>query len=523
MNDLVRAVRYVRGLRRTLRTRVGVDEAVRTMTEQWQRRDQRFVELLEAAVWPHPSSPARRLLEHAGYGPADVRELVRQEGLDATLARLVADGVYVSYQEWRGLEPARRGSATFDFEPALFSNPTVKADMTVQSSGTRSDRVVTGATFADRPQNALTKIVDRLLFDVNDVPTAVWMPSFPGFAGFNNNLSLVMASNPAEQWWSQTPTRGNHVAPMKRAVLVLMPLLSLGTGAHVPAPRYQPTSDPGPVLEWCVDALHRNGRALLIGYASSLASVATSAVERGVRLDGLVMRLGNEPFTPARRAIVEQAGATPVNSYNFSGPAVGGIACPYCEGDQVHVRAYRGALATRRRLRPDGVEVDAFCWTNLSLTAGQVWLNVENDDYGTMTYDAEACACLLGQVGIRQRVADVRGMSKVVAGGVTVAGEVFEELVDSLLPQRFGGGPVDYQFGEVPDGARTIVLLRVSPRLGAIDEHEVRKAIEEHLARTEHGRMALDVWTPSEALRIERADPVPARSGKTLAFEAHPR
>jgi hypothetical protein len=224
-------------------------------------------------------------------------------------------------------------------------------------------------------------------------------------------------------------------------------------------------------------------------------------------------------LTPARREIVERAGARPVNTYAFSPLGGGGVSCPACAGDDMHVRGHRAALTTRRRARPDGVEVDALLWTNLAIEHGQVWLNVENDDYATLTVDEEPCACLMGQLGARQRLRGVRGISKVVAGGVTVPGEVFERLVDQVLPARFGSGPIDYQFSEQEKGGQPLVLLRIAPRVGPVDEPAVIRTVVAALTETEPGRMALDVWSPTNALCIERIDPVAARSGKLMAFE----
>ena len=139
------------------------------------------------------------------------------------------------------------------------------------------------------------------------------------------------------------------------------------------------------------------------------------------------------------------------------------------------------AVTTRRRTRPDGVEVDALLWTNPSSAAGQVWLNVENDDYARLSVDDEPCRCLMGQMGMRQRLSGVRGISKVVAGGINVPGEVFERLVDEVLPARFGGGPVDYQFSEQEHEGAPVILLRVAPRLSGIDDTTVREAVEDEL------------------------------------------
>jgi hypothetical protein len=116
-------------------------------------------------------------------------------------------------------------------------------------------------------------------------------------------------------------------------------------------------------------------------------------------------------------------------------------------------------------------------------------------------------------------VGDVRGLSKVVAGGVTVAGEVLERLVDDVLPTKLGGSPLDYQFVELDMEDRGVLALRVDPRLGAIDEAAVLHVVVEELERNEMGRLASAVWVPGLSIRVIREPAMAARSGKTLPFE----
>ena len=110
-------------------------------------------------------------------------------------------------------------------------------------------------------------------------------------------------------------------------------------------------------------------------------------------------------------------------------------------------------------------------------------------------------------------------MSKVVAAGVTVPGEVFEQLVDRVLPQQLGGTPMDYQFVEHDDGGRGSVALRIAPGVGEVDERAALAIIVEELRREEMGKLAAEVWEPAGSVSIKRESPVAAKSGKTLPFE----
>ena len=111
-------------------------------------------------------------------------------------------------------------------------------------------------------------------------------------------------------------------------------------------------------------------------------------------------------------------------------------------------------------------------------------------------------------------------MSKVVAAGINVPGEVFVRLAEVALPSRFGGGPTDFQFVEEECDGSTAVVLRIDPRLGAVDADGALRAVQEALRESEAGLVAEGVWGAS--LRVARAAPRPTRGGKVLAYEPLP-
>jgi hypothetical protein len=195
------------------------------------------------------------------------------------------------------------------------------------------------------------------------------------------------------------------------------------------------------------------------------------------------------------------------------------MACPELPPEEYHLWDHDLAVVPRRRERDDGVEVDAFCWTSLSLEAPRVLLNVENDDYGEVHTDATACSCLLGATGVRTRLGGIRGLSKVVAAGISVPGEVFDRITDEALPARVGGGPGDFQFVEDEVEGGAVVSLRVSPDLGAVDEDVALDVVTSILGESDNGVLATEVWRPAGTLRVVRAAPLQTRAGKTLSYE----
>ena len=350
----------------------------------------------------------------------------------------------------------------------------------------------------------------------------MWFPVLPSSAGLNSVIRGAAFGQPVERWFSQVSPDLRGIPLEKRMTNQLLPLAGRLGGIRFPRPELATPSDAEPVLAWCLDALRRSRTALLSGYASSVVQLGQLAGRRGVRLDGLVVTLAGEPVTPAKTALLESVGATVINGYAFM--QKGGVAtsCSERGTDELHVWDNDVALITRPVERPDGVPVDAFLWTTLEPTARSVFINVENDDYGIVRRDEEPCACALGQLGLRTVVSGIRGISKVVAGGVTVSADVLIDLAERALPERFGGGAVDYQFLEEDRAGRSALTLRVDPRVEAIDEQAVLTVVRARLRESEVGLLADEVWASDDSLRVERAAPRPTRSGKVLAFEGLP-
>ena len=65
-------------------------------------RADRFVTLVERAVFANPGSPYRQLMGHAGITLGDLKALVGREWLEGALERLADAGVYLRLDEFKG-------------------------------------------------------------------------------------------------------------------------------------------------------------------------------------------------------------------------------------------------------------------------------------------------------------------------------------------------------------------------------------------------------------------------------------
>lgn len=509
-------VRLAMAFRDMSRNPVDLEEAKRSIAADLTRREVRFLDGLDRLVWPYASSPTRRLFELAGIEPRDVRALVDQHGLNQALDQLRDAGVYVSYAESRGETAARRGSASLDFQPDDFTNPLCSPDILVSTSGTRSPGVVAAESFESIRRRALGHALRHAVWGMHGAPTAIWRPAFPG-GGLSGVLTHLCAGNPPEAWFSQVELNLHGMAAKKRLANQALVTASILTRGGLPRPTYAPVGDPARPLAWLQEALARSGRATCTGYASSWAHLATVAAEKGISLRGTVMKLGGEPVTEGKVRAVEATGARVANSYGSVPEGTLALSCPHTQrAEEMHLMEHDHAVITRDIVAPDGLAAQALCVTSLSPWAPRVLVNVENDDIAELEYD-RPCDCLLGQVGMSTRLLHPRGVSKIATGGTTMAVAALQRLAEQDLPDRFGGGPTDYQFVEQERMGITGLSLRVDPRLGPLDTEAVIARVRHDLSATEPGAMSAAIW--SDSLDVVRAPVVTGPSGKVLSFE----
>ena len=516
-----RGVAVARGLRRLVHDPVGFDEARRVIADEVAHRPDRFLESLDRLVWPHSASPTRRLLEIAGLEAGDVRALVADHGLIATLERLRDEGVYLSYEEYQGRTEVRRGSSTFTCGPADFFNPVVRGDYMAATGGSSGSGTPVELSFAWQRRQGHQRPIQLEMAGVRGCPSAIWLPVFPSAAGFGAVMKNAAGGSRPERWFSQIPTDMKGITGHKQVANRLIPALSALTRTGLPAPEHCPSDHPEPVVDWMLDAVRRSGGAVITGYASSITAAARWAVEHSIDLTGVAAFPASEPVTEGKLAVMREAGMRPHPMYAFTPEGTVALQCEHCDREEYHLWEQDVAVVARRRRRgpdADSGEVDAFLWTSLALEAPRVLVNVENDDYGTVRTDVD-CSCALAELGLRTRVADMRGTSKVVSAGISLDGELFDELAEIVLPERLGGQAGDYQFVEEEAATGTVVVLRVHPRVGPVDPEAAHRILQDALAETDNGALASAVWSAQGGVRVERSAPLVTAAGKTLSFD----
>jgi hypothetical protein len=505
-------VRFGLGLRRFARERIGLADAERLIQEGMRTREARFLDLVDRAVLRQPRSPYRALMQAAGCEAGDLGALVRREGLEGALGRLHDAGVYVSYEEFKGIVPAVRGARRFDFREGDFDNPLVTPHLPSRSGGSswRPSRIVIDLDLIAQmtPHWAIWFAAHGVLGE----PLVFVNPFYP--AAITHQLMCLRFGNRFVAWFAT----GGGGSPAYRLAARYVHAVARRVAGFAPPQPVSP-DDLGPVAR-CLAALAADGRHPAVNTSPGLATrTSLAAQDAGLTLSGVTFMLGAEPLTAARKASIEASGARATVTYGFSeGGNVGSQCAAPAAIDDVHVSLDAYSVLARERTLPDGTPVSALRLTSLRTATPKVLLNTEIGDHAVL--EDRACGCRFDALGYTRHLHTIRSFGKLTGDGVTFIGADVLRLLEETLPRQFGGSSADYQLVEeaTADGVPRYAL-RVSPTVGPLDERAVAAAFLARLAGLRPPyRFMVDQWTRAGALRVVRASPEAGARGKVSAF-----
>jgi hypothetical protein len=107
---------------------------------------------------------------------------------------------------------------------------------------------------------------------------------------------------------------------------------------------------------------------------------------------------------------------------------------------------------------------------------------------------------------------------KLTGEGVTLVGSEMMRILEEVLPNRFGGSPMDYQLLEEEDeGGFTRLNLLVSPRIEIDDDTVVIEVVLQALGRAgAGGDLARLTWDQAGTLQVRRQEPIWTARGKFM-------
>jgi hypothetical protein len=504
------------GLHGFLRRRMTLEAARDIVRQRIATRDDRFLRIVERGIYGHPKSPYLPLLRMARCELGDVRQMVRDRGLDATLCALRAAGVYVTFEEFKGRVPIVRDGQVIEATASDFDNPYLSPYYYAESGGS------TGAgTRVPMDLNNTWSIIPLYTIgyhahDVLDAPLGLWIGVLPNGSGISNVLRSCVLGNPARVWFAPTTADQLRRSLKYRLATQYIVWSARLHGFAAPLPQPVPFDEAVRVARWAASMARAHGKCLVRTSVSMSLRIALASRDAGIDLTGVTLMGGGEPPTPAKVRGITQTGATWVPTYYFSEGGPVGMGCRHpLDGNDLHYFRDAQALIQYPQLVPNSdVTVNAFCFTTLLPTSPKLLLNVQSDDFGEI--ETRRCGCELEAIGFTQHIRHVRSFRKLTGEGATLIGTDMVRILEEVLPARFGGSALDYQLAEEEDAdGFTRMSIVVSPRIPVHNEQAVVAVVLDELSRTSGmADVARGIWQSARTLRVKRAEPVWTARGK---------
>lgn len=515
--DLLAYPRFLADVRRFMRAPLTLEDAEALVAHRLARRAERFLVAVSRFVYGIPGSPYRALLTEAGCEYGDLARMVRADGVEATLERLRDAGVYLTYEEFKGLREIRRGARTIVVDEAAFDNPHRRGtELPVQTGATRSRGSPVRVSLEFTAEVIAPSLVLSLAAMDARGPMVLWMAGFPSGAGVSHWLALGKARRPSPHWFSMTDPHGPLVARRHRWMWRAAIAAARTLDVRLPPPVFAPVHDARTVLDALWRLRDAHGAVTLMTSPSAAVRLASAARQRGGSLDAVSVLCAMEPLTPAKAAEIRRAGAAVFATYGMTEAGIVAGACGRPQApDDMHLLLDCYAMVLRRRDVAGVGPADAYLLTSLVESPRKILLNTEVDDFGAFLL--RDCGCAYGALGFRRHLAEVRSFTKLTVEGTMVLGTELVRIIEEELPRTFGGRSIDYQLVEAEQEDRlTRLLLLVRPEVGPLDEARVAAWFVERLRRAQPRGVRL--WLQDRTIRVVRRDPVLTPRGKLLPF-----
>jgi hypothetical protein len=509
--------RFPFALRRFARREVTRELARQTIRERMANRAGRLLAILDRSVFSQPKSPYLALLRNSRCERGDVANLLHARGVEGALRALRDEGVYVTFDEFKGRAPIVRGSFELPVTARDFDNPAARRAFTMRTGGSTGLPTLVSQ---DLDYIADKSPIQMLMLEAHglvDVPAAHWMDILPG-TGFRFLVQRAHLGQSTERWFSSIGWHEHREWPRFTAATYYMVAAARSAGMKIPFPEYVPLDDALEVARWVSDTLRTRGRCLLACNVSHAMRVAIAARDAAIPIAGAAFRIGGEPVTSGKAQFLRDAGVRIIGGYGMVEVSNIALACPNgSDAGDLHLSMDTMALVTHdATVAGTDITVPAFQLTTLSETSGKLMLNVQVDDYGTV--EERRCGCAFEEHGMTVHVSDIRSYTKLVGEGVTLIGSEMIRILEEVLPARFGGTPMDYQLLEEEDEQHlTRLFLLVSPRVDITDEQRVVETVHDALRNSSAAAgVASVMWKQGETIRVRRAEPVWTARGKLM-------
>ena len=517
LHNIRHSSRLGAALPKFFREPISLQQAERMTKRLIATRQDRFLELARSQIYGWPGSPYLSLLRRAGCEFSDLEANVHRSGLEATLAKLAEEGVYLTSDEFKGKQAVTRGQLSFHVSPKDFERPSASAGITAESSGSRNLPIKTFSSLESLTLWAEGTAVFYAAHDLFSRVHAVYEPVLAGrmhFILINGKLGV-----PVDRWFALN-VAAHGALEDRYHYLNARVVAQMGSwfGPGIAPPKYLDAGDLAPIMDWIMEHGRRGKKCCLITVVSNATRIARKALEAGVSLEHLTFAASGEPLTEAKKRLMQEAKARIALRYGPGGVYGTALGCGNPDFmDEMHVpQTMFTFVAHPRPLDCDGPPIHPLMQTTTHVAAPRLLLNVENGDCATVI--TRDCGCPLQKVGFTQHVHTVRSFEKLTGEGMNYSGSDLFELLEDTMPSEFGGGPGDYQLVEEEDDrGQTRLTLVVHPDVGELNEVRLLSRLKQGLASgSRNHRFMSQIWQNADTFRIRREPPYASARGKTL-------
>jgi hypothetical protein len=511
-------LRFAFGMKNFLKETITLEKSKEIIRQRLNDRGKNLLTIVKRTIYENAASPYLKLLKLAGCEYGDFERLVHSAGVEPTLMKLREEGVYLSYEEYKTGREVSRGSKTFRFKESDFDNPFVMGHLETRSGGSRSPgtRTILDFDYLTYGRAVYSLCVLDATRALNN-PKILWEPIMPG-NGPRQLLTYAKIGQPFMRWFSTVSEKRIRPSLKNRLATGYIVYVGRMCGARMPAPEYVPIDEACRVARVVSETIKRHGNCWVHTAPSNALRICEGAKEKALDISGIKFDVGGEPLTRVKRQEIESAGASVCPRYVFVEGGFVGYGClnPSAPDDMHLIKDALAVIQHERAVAHAEVSVNAFLFTSLLLCAPKILLNVENGDCGVI--EKRKCGCSLEGLGFTEHIQEVRGFDKLSGIGMTFLGSNLVQILEEVLPGKFGGSPIDYQMVEEEDEAgHTRLTVNVNPAVGKIDENRLIQTVLAELGKgKDTGRMMANVWWQANVLRVKRVRPYTTSLGKLL-------
>jgi hypothetical protein len=501
-----------------LRDRIDSRQAEEKIRRDLAHRSEDFLRVAQAEIYAQRENPYRRLLENAGCDFSDLASHVRRHGLESTLERLAAEGVYLTAAEFRGKADVIRGALRFRASPTDFLRSDTSPGLAIQTGGSRNAPLRSFLSTERLAEQTHELAVLFAAHGLGECAHAIYDAPLPSSGGVKFLLIYAKMGVRVERWFArEMPANTRAAAWSHRWLTRAIVFAASRRDLPFPGPEATDLANIDRIVDW-IHATQRRGMSCCVkSGAGSASRIAVAASAKGILLTGTRFLVGGEPLTEAKLETIGRAGAAAIPRYSFGeGGSVGlGCASP-AYADEVHVSEHRLALVRRPRAPGALASIRPLLFTTFAPREVRFLFNVENGDYAESI--ERNCGCALERLGLKHHLYGIRSFEKLTSEGMNYFFGDLYELLEKILPGEFGGGPGSYQLVEEEDAAgQTRLSLVVDPAVTGLDEARLVRRVEAGLAAGNRwNRTTARLWANAGTFRIVRRPPHATARGKIL-------